>query len=68
MHPGKSLRFTYRAATMNHRPISFPHWKAALADASFSPWLKVAFTREILSFLRHCKAARAAATVEAAKQ
>jgi integron integrase len=53
---------------MNSRPISFPNWKEVLAGASLSPQLKSAFTREILAFLRHCKTARAAATVEVAKE
>jgi len=50
------------------RPISFPDWKAALAQAPLSDDLKAAFTREILSFLKHCKEARSAATVETAKR
>ena len=39
-----------------------------LAQATLSPQLKAAYTREILTFLRHCKASHAAATVELAKQ
>jgi integron integrase len=53
---------------MHHRPISFPQWKGVLASSALSPQLKAAFIREILSFLRHCKAAHEAATVEVAKQ
>jgi hypothetical protein len=52
---------------MHARPISFPHWKEALAQSSLSPQLKAAFVREILAFLKHCKSARAAATNEVAK-
>jgi hypothetical protein len=50
------------------RPISFPNWKAALAQAPLGDALKAAYTREILSFLKHCKEARSAATVETAKR
>ena len=53
---------------MNSRPISFPNWKAVLTQTAFSPPLKVAYTREILSFLHHCKAGHAAATTAWAKQ
>lgn len=53
---------------MNQRSISFPQWKQVLAASSLSPALKSAFVREILSFLKHCKSARTAATVEVAKQ
>jgi hypothetical protein len=52
---------------MNQQPISFPQWKLALASAPLSPAVKAADTREILGFLKHCKAGRIAATVEAAK-
>jgi hypothetical protein len=52
---------------MHHRPISFPQWKQVLASSALSPQLKAAYTREILSFLRHCKAGHEAATVEVAK-
>lgn len=50
------------------RPISFPSWKTALAQAPLGEALKAAYTREILSFLKHCKEARSAATVETAKR
>jgi integron integrase len=50
------------------QPISFPDWKAALARADLGPQAKLDYTREILSFLKHCKAAHAAATVEFARQ
>ena len=49
------------------RPVSFPTWKTSLAQASLSPALKAAYTREILGFLRHCKQGRLAATVAVAK-
>jgi len=52
---------------MNQRSISFPQWKQGLAASSLSPALRSAFAREILSFLKHCKTSRAAATVEVAK-
>ena len=53
---------------MNTRPVSFPNWKEALASAALSPQLKTAYAREILTFLRHCKASHAPATVELARQ
>jgi integron integrase len=49
------------------RPVSFPDWKTSLAQASLTPALKAAYTREILNFLRHCKQGRLAATVAVAK-
>jgi hypothetical protein len=51
---------------MHTGPIRFPDWKIALRHARFSEPKRVAFEREIISFLRHCKAQRAAATVELA--
>lgn len=53
---------------MQHGPISFPDWKQALARASLAPAMQAAYQREILTFLRHCQASRAAATVAVAKQ
>lgn len=53
---------------MNDFPVSFPEWKEALAEASLTPATKTAFTREIISFLKHCKTARAPATVALVKQ
>ncbi len=53
---------------MNHRPISFPDWKDALARAALGPEIKAAYTREILTFLRLCKTTRSPATVELVKQ
>lgn len=50
------------------RPISFPNWKAALAQAPLTEALKAAYIREILSFLRYCKELRTAATVETARR
>jgi hypothetical protein len=52
---------------MHQRPISFPQWKQVLAESACSPQLKAAYTREILTFLKYCKADHAAATVELAK-
>lgn len=50
------------------RPIAFPNWKSALAQAPLSDALKATYTREILSFLKHCEEARSAATVATAKR
>lgn len=52
---------------MQQRPISFPAWKKVLANAALVPALTAAYTREILSFLRHGKASHAAATNEVAR-
>lgn len=52
---------------MNTGPIRFPEWKSVLAAANFSEPRREQFAREIISFLRHCKARRAAATIEEAK-
>lgn len=40
---------------MHTRPVSFPNWKEVLARTELSPALKVACTREIIPFLRHCR-------------
>jgi integron integrase len=54
---------------MSEQPISFPNWKESLAGATaLSPQLKAAFVREILAFLKYCKAGRSPATVALAKQ
>lgn len=50
------------------RPISFPNWKAALAQAPLGDALRATYIREILSFLKHCKETRSAATVATAKR
>ena len=47
--------------------VSFPDWKIVLARADLTEPVKVEFVREIIAFLRHCKARRAAATTEEAK-
>lgn len=48
---------------MHHRPISFPQWKSALANAPLDPATRLAFTREILAYFKYCKARHEAATV-----
>jgi hypothetical protein len=68
LHSVESLRFTQRAATLNLRSASSPNWQASLAQAPLGDALKAAYAREILPFLRHCRASRAAATVELARQ
>jgi integron integrase len=52
---------------MQQRPISFPDWKQVLDQSPLDGVTKDAFRREILGFLRHCKASRLAATVEVAR-
>lgn len=53
---------------MHEQPVSFPDWKESLANAALSPQHQAAYVREILAFLKHCKANRAPATVALAKQ
>jgi integron integrase len=53
---------------MHTGPIRFPQWKEMLSKAALDPSAKAAFTREILSFLSHCRAGREAATIEVAIQ
>jgi hypothetical protein len=53
---------------MEHGPISFPDWKQVLARAGFEPARRGAFEREIIAFLRHCKAAHSPVTAELARQ
>lgn len=54
---------------MNEKqPVSFPGWKSALALSNLSPVVKASHTREILSFLHHCKKSHAPATVVLIKQ
>lgn len=52
---------------MSIEPVSFPDWKTVLAKAALSEAAKAEWAREIIAFLRHCKARRAAATTEVAK-
>jgi integron integrase len=49
------------------RPLSFPSWKEALAQAALSDRTREEFRREILEFLRHCKTLHAPATVALVK-
>ncbi|MBI2516614.1 MAG: hypothetical protein HYV95_06830 [Opitutae bacterium] len=53
---------------MDNRPVSFPDWKQALAKAGLSSAGEVAYTREVITFLKHCKTQHAPATVLLAKQ
>lgn len=53
---------------MDHRPVSFPQWKEALATSGLPASQIGAFTREIITFLKHCKTLRVPATVLLAKQ
>ena len=66
-YPRKAQLVFTRAKCMNDLPVSFPEWKEALAEAALTPATKTAFTREIISFLKHCKTGRAPATTELAK-
>lgn len=52
---------------MHHRPISFPQWQLALAQAPFDPSTREAFGREIIAYFRYCKERREAATVRSAQ-
>jgi integron integrase len=51
-----------------NQPVSFPGWKSALALSNLSPVVKASHTREILTFLHHCKRTRSPVTVALIKQ
>ncbi len=53
---------------MDNQPVSFPAWKQALAKAGLSSAGEVAYVREIITFLKHCKTQHVPATVLLAKQ
>jgi len=53
---------------MDNQPVSFPEWKQALAQAGLSRAGEVAYIREIITFLKHCKTLHVPATVLLAKQ
>lgn len=53
---------------MQNRPVSFPHWKEALARTRLSDGQKTAYTREIITFLKYCRSVRSPATVLLAKR
>lgn len=57
-----------RAATLMDRPIWFPRWKDALAQTLLPEPTKAAYTRGIVSFIKHGKECHAAATTERAKR
>ena len=48
-------------------PISFPTWKIALSQSGLADTVQRSHEHEILSFLRFCKVAHAAATVALAR-
>jgi integron integrase len=54
---------------MNQKqPVSFPGWKDALALSNLSPLIQSSHTREIITFLHHCKKTHSPATVVLIKQ
>lgn len=53
---------------MDNQPLSFPDWKDALARAGLSAADEVAYRREIISLLKHCKTHHVPVTVGLAKQ
>lgn len=53
---------------MRDDAISFRNWKEELVRSALPQSKKESFAREIIAFLRHCKAGHAAATVAFAKQ
>lgn len=52
---------------MNNDPVSFPDWKAVLADAPLAPTTQAAYAREIITCLKYCKTSHVPATVLLAK-
>lgn len=54
---------------MNEKePVSFPDWKATLAQSDLSPAVQASHSREILSLLHHCKKTHSPVTVALIKQ
>ncbi len=53
---------------MDKQPVSFPQWKQVLEQTGFPPRQKAAYTREIITFLKHCKTHRAPAAPELMRQ
>lgn len=53
---------------MKGGPISFPTWKQALVATDLSWEDRAAFEREIIVFLKHCKALHSPVTLELARQ
>lgn len=43
--------------------VSFPGWKSALARSNLSPLIQSSHSREIITFLHHCKKSHSPATV-----
>jgi hypothetical protein len=54
---------------MNHQqPVSFPGWKGVLAHSSFNPEIHASHSREIITFLHHCKKTHSPVSVELIRQ
>lgn len=66
-HVASSGESGIRAFPHASSAIRFPNWKEALSASALPAALKSVFCREILAFLHHCKAERAAATVTLAQ-
>jgi len=43
---------------MHTGPISYPNWKQTLAKSDLNQDRQTVFSREIISFLRHCNAGK----------
>ena len=69
-YPAKDqLVFTRAKSWMNTKqPVSFPGWKAALALSNLTQVVMASHTRQILTFLRHCKQTHSPATADWMKQ
>jgi len=67
---GKSRTGSWQraASNMDQQPISFPNWKEVLAQSQLSAEQLASYTREIISFLRHCKTHHTPASAELARQ
>jgi integron integrase len=66
--PGAIGKSCTRTWYDERRRLSFPGWKEALSSAALAVEIKAEFRREILSFLRHGKVRRAAATIMLVKE
>ena len=59
-----SNSFLHGPTCMNpQQPVSFPDWKAALAQSDLSPVVQAVYSREILTLLHHCKKCHSPVTV-----
>ena len=63
-YPAKDQLVFTRAVFMNYRqPVSFRDWKAVLANSDLTLAVKKSHSKEIITFLHHCKKTHSPASV-----